>query len=252
MKIKLITFILAILFPVLLYACGGNMNEENAPTTGIEYYSLTPKELNDLKEKAYHGDGDAANRISLYYGITCQNPDKARKWNELAARNGNRTGQWNVATYLFDKPDNESRKKAVFWFEKLANDGDEGGLNMMGEAYEKGIGVKKNLKEAKEYYKKAAYKGEVNSINKLIEFYKKGLGGPADKIKSIAWLKVESSMEIPDPRIKKDYLERVNSLTKELSPSEREKVNSEYENIISKLTDKSGNAMGVPFRKNNE
>ena len=59
--------------------------------------------------------------------------------------------------------------KAIEWCSKSADLGSEKAQFIMGDCYEKGDGVERNLKRAKEWYAKAAKQGYKDAIQRLIE-----------------------------------------------------------------------------------
>ena len=60
-------------------------------------------------------------------------------------------------------------KKAIYWYEKAANQGDLDAMNYLGLMYKKGYGVNQNYTKASEWYKKACQKGNSHGC----ENYKK-------------------------------------------------------------------------------
>ena len=60
-------------------------------------------------------------------------------------------------------------KKAVEWYRKAAEQGHAWGQNNLGELYEAGKGVKQDLKKAVEWYRKAAEQGNAWGQNNLGE-----------------------------------------------------------------------------------
>lgn len=65
----------------------------------------------------------------------------------------------------------------------------------MGELYEQGIGIPKDLKKSKEFYQKAADKGEVRAMYKLAEILQDE-GGEEDKWAIRYWLEQAAMVEI--------------------------------------------------------
>ena len=59
--------------------------------------------------------------------------------------------------------------KAFYWAKKAVKSEKAKAFLLMGELYEQGIGIPKNLKKSKEFYQKAADKGEVRAMYKLAE-----------------------------------------------------------------------------------
>jgi TPR repeat protein len=68
------------------------------------------------------------------------------------------------------------KKKEMYWVEKAALDGDVDSQLKMAEAYQNGIGVKKDKKAAAAMYEKAAEKGNVGALIRTVYAYAYGNG----------------------------------------------------------------------------
>jgi len=77
-----------------------------------------------------------------------------------AAKQGDKTAQYNLAQMYYESGKKADLKKAVLWWTRVAQQGDEFAQCNLGRAYENGEGVRKNLPKAKEWYEAAAKQGE--------------------------------------------------------------------------------------------
>lgn len=77
--------------------------------------------------------------------------------------------------------------KAFYWAKKAVKSEKAKAFLLMGELYEQGIGIPKDLKKSKEFYQKAADKGEVRAMYKLAEILQDE-GGEEDKWAIRYWL----------------------------------------------------------------
>ena len=124
--------------------------------------------------------------MSLISGVGCErNLDEGIKWMTKAAEQGYIPAIYNLGffylrglsttkikppsfvlkdeTYKFPK----DRNKAAYFFQKGADLGNTGCQCMLGLCYEKGFGVKQDMKEAVKWYRKAARRGDKMAKNHL-------------------------------------------------------------------------------------
>ena len=78
--------------------------------------------------------------------------------------------------------------KALSWFNKAANQGNDFALFNLGFLYEKGIGVEKNEKKAFSLFKQSAEKGYPQAQRKLAHCYYFGTGTAKDIDTAIYWM----------------------------------------------------------------
>ncbi|MCW8933712.1 MAG: hypothetical protein OQK98_03215 [Gammaproteobacteria bacterium] len=108
---------------------------------------------------------------------------KAKDWYQKAAVNNYKPAKHRL-TYLEVK---NSGFKASHkpWLKDLSADARKGDLEamyMLGEMHENGIGVKKNLKQARSYYKAASTRGSVDAENRLYVVEEKLYKAKADRL----------------------------------------------------------------------
>jgi len=109
--------------------------------------------------------------------------NKAREWYQKSAANKYKPAKHRL-TYLDVKRSGFKPPHKV-WLKDLSTDakkGDVEALYLLGEMSEYGIGVKKNLAQARAYYKSASTKGNVDAENRLYEVEDKLNQSKADKL----------------------------------------------------------------------
>ncbi|MDR3390420.1 MAG: tetratricopeptide repeat protein [Sulfuriferula sp.] len=80
-------------------------------------------------------------------------------------------------------------RQAAYWFEQAAQQGNPYAQMALGDLYEQGEGVAKNLKLAADWREKAAKRGNVQAQLKLGQMYLAGVGVDKDLNKAEYWLK---------------------------------------------------------------
>ena len=134
------------------------------PLMGADNDKPVPKDLKSLKALAEKGDARAQNNLGLRYSI------------------------------------GQDDREAVKWYRKAA---DQKGLpaamaqNFLGDMYNGGKGVKKDLKEAVKWYRKVAEQGYPFGQNKLGLMYWEGEGVPQDFVTAYAWVDIATTNRNP-------------------------------------------------------
>lgn len=107
-----------------------------------------------------------------------------------AAERGNDGAQLLLAfEYLHgDAARKKDEKKAVFWFERAAVQGNVVAQKMLGDLYEQGRGVSENLKVSADWRTKAALRGNTEAQVNLGRMYLVGAGVKKDTQKAEYWL----------------------------------------------------------------
>jgi hypothetical protein len=93
-------------------------------------------------------------------------PIKAFNWYLKAAEQEHPTAQLNLGLLYWKEKDYSN---ALDWFHKSAEKGNDGAQFVIGEMYSGGMGVKKNLDEARKWYTIAAKRGNVPARKRLKE-----------------------------------------------------------------------------------
>lgn len=131
-----------------------------------------------LLEKVAEQDSTTATLLGEIYDkglYTRPNHQKAIYWYEKDLENGNDSAAVSLAPLYIE---NKQYAKALKELNRIKNfpELEAGAKYFLGEMYEKGLGVKKDLKQAFAYYKKSADSYDVDSMLKTAEFYKAGKG----------------------------------------------------------------------------
>ena len=87
---------------------------------------------------------------------------------------------------------------AAKWFEKAAVQGNGYAEGTLGDLYEDGLGVVRNLKLAFDWREKAANRGNVKAQLDLGKMYLEGLGVPKNSQKALQWLDRSATEGNPD------------------------------------------------------
>ena len=93
----------------------------------------------------------------------------ALEWFTKSAEKGDAGAQYEAGAMHYDKGRHE---EAFKWFTKSAAQGDTDAITNLGECYEKGEGVMKDIPEAFKLYAKAAEKGDAEAkknIRRLVD-----------------------------------------------------------------------------------
>lgn len=109
--------------------------------------------------------------------------NKAKDWYKKSAANNYKPAKHRL-TYLEVKSGGFKASHKP-WLKDLSADakkGDVEAMFLLGEMYESGTGIKKNLKQAKAYYKAASTKGNVDAEYRLYEVEDKLNRAKADKL----------------------------------------------------------------------
>jgi TPR repeat protein len=96
--------------------------------------------------------------------------------------------------------------KAMEWFEKAADQGNDSGQDSIGDMYYRGEGVPQDYGQAMEWYQKAADQGNDSAQDSLGEMYYLGEGVPKDIGTALGWFKKAAAQGNPDAQSKLDLL----------------------------------------------
>ncbi len=104
-----------------------------------------------------------ANSIGASYALGDEglprNYKKAIFWYQIGALQGDFIAQCNLGQMFYDGDVNKSYVKARKWFHESAKQGDGQAMYYLGEIYRNGYGVKKSFELAVYWYKKAVADG---------------------------------------------------------------------------------------------
>ncbi|MBR5085260.1 MAG: sel1 repeat family protein, partial [Prevotella sp.] len=145
--------------------------------------NISDKDLEVLMKKAESGDAEAQTQLGYYHRGT-GDERQAMAWFTKAANQGNLDAQCEQALYYIRVGGKKFVQKAIECINKAVSQGSPKALDLLGQVYEAGKGVKMNKKRALECYAGAAEKGYVSSYfnagkiedepEKAIEWFSKG------------------------------------------------------------------------------
>src|ERR1051325_9729672 len=120
---KMIAFLLALF--VGFYACAQSQSPKSSDkiVSAVSSLTLRPNQVVKLSDEGRKGSGDAALRLSLYYGSVKVDLDRSEYWTTIAAENGNAVAQYNVWVQLNESSNSDDKKRAIFWLRKSAEQG---------------------------------------------------------------------------------------------------------------------------------
>src|SRR5258708_4570315 len=112
-----------LLLAIAMVACRSQQKPAVYPT--IYSLILTDTQVADFTEKASHGDGDAAFKLSQFYFMVKLERDTGLKWLTKAAECGHTIAQYNMGFCYDGKtyPDLTDIKKAKYWYQRAADNG---------------------------------------------------------------------------------------------------------------------------------
>jgi TPR repeat protein len=103
---------------------GGDEADSGPSIAGVADFDLSQQERRAMIGRAAKGDGAAALSLYNYYQFIRGDRAKAAEWLRVAARNGDPTGQYNLAILLLERPTAKNVRGARRLLEMLAERGD--------------------------------------------------------------------------------------------------------------------------------
>ncbi|RIA94269.1 hypothetical protein C1645_818259 [Glomus cerebriforme] len=166
----------------------------------LPYKKILPKELyKDLLNYFLDNDYNSVKNEHSIAQITLgnfyengenieKNLEKAIYWYNKAAENGNDVAQYNLGKhYRLGKGVEKDEVKAFEYYKKSADQGYLCAQFQLGQCYDKGIGIEVNKTKAFELYKTAAEKGHINAQIMLGNLYENGDNIEKNLEKAIYW-----------------------------------------------------------------
>lgn len=156
-------------------------------TTGLEKVVLA-----DVETQANAGNGVAQWELGrrYYYFKATKDDVKALYWFEKAAQQAVPWAEYETATmYELGEGGPADPKKAFFWYQKSASDGIDEAYADLGMMYMEGDGAPKDQAEAIKWLQKGVDAKEVRAETLLGQYYRDGTGVPQDVAKAQTLLK---------------------------------------------------------------
>jgi TPR repeat protein len=119
------SFFLGILIILILFVSFVFILRNRQGMAMNDTWDLSAGEQHSLEEKAKLGDADAAFDLYLFFDAVQENPQKAFYWLEYAAKNGHKTAAYSLGIHYEQAPNLHDLEKALFWYEKAAQLGDD-------------------------------------------------------------------------------------------------------------------------------
>ena len=155
-------------------------------------------EIENIIKSAQDGDAESQEYLGEFYctgqhGMP-QNFEKALFWFEKAANQENSTAQNNLG-YLYSngKGTSQDYSKALYWFTKAIENGNADAYLNLGNMYRLGQGVPVDLMRAVQLFRESAFKGVAEAQYNLGIMYGKGSGVPQNYILAYAWCSIPAS-----------------------------------------------------------
>ena len=151
------------------------------------------KAFESMKQAMNEGYVPAINAVGLFYqngwGVEAS-PAKALEYFQKGAELGEQWALLNLANqYMTGHLLPKNPEKAFSLYEKSANQGNAIAQFSLANLYTEGAGVKKDFTKATEWLEKAAGQGHVEAQRVLGSYYFVGAGVPVDREKGIYWLR---------------------------------------------------------------
>jgi TPR repeat protein len=150
------------------------------------YYKKLNEQISELKKQVDNGDSCATNKLGLMYkngiGLVVQDYEKALKYFERAEQLGNNDVFFHLGE-IYDKSlgVKQDYPRAIGYYERALQLGNIDALINLGNLYYS-FGVLRDYTKAKVYYERAAKLGNSDALYKLGMLYKNGFGVKQDYV----------------------------------------------------------------------
>ena len=165
-------------------------------------YLLAVEYLEKASIKNYHEAHILLGRI--YYrgeGYIGKDPQRARRFFNNSASQGNRKGQYYLAgMYYVGDVVEQDYQQAKALFEKSAAQNYPPSQYFLGQLYYHGHGVKRDYQKALDWYKKAAEQRHVPAILRVAQFHQLGYGVAESEIEALKYYKKAALLDSADAR----------------------------------------------------
>lgn len=198
-------------------------------------FYLSDEEKKIITTKANRGDSEAAFRLAMYYGFYEFRNDQYLDWLNIAAKNGHTTAQYNLAYELERSHEEEKKRQAISWYNKLAQSGDLRSQIALAEIYEAGKLVPKDLYQAKGLYEKAAFSGSDSAILKMVDIYLEGIGCDKDVITAYSWLLLAETKIHPESVTGHMIADKKKKMQEQLSSSEIDRAEEKFSGLAERI-----------------
>ena len=105
----------AIFVGVLVPAANSPRAQEAKPIGGVQDFAVTARDILALRARALSGSGEAALRLSRYYGFVLHDAKAEVYWLQIAAENGSSLAQLDYAYKLAEGRNPDDQSRAMYW-----------------------------------------------------------------------------------------------------------------------------------------
>lgn len=160
---------------------------------GLDLPLSISQECEELLTKSMYGNAVAQNRLGhCYYdgkGIE-QDYEKAVYWYQKSAEQGNNWGQYYLGKCYYDgKGIQQNYSESVKWYRKSAEQGNSYAQEALGNCYYNGKGIEQSYEDAVMWYRKSAKKGNSNATNKIGYCFFEGKGIKRNYKEAFKWFR---------------------------------------------------------------
>lgn len=92
------------------------------PAMGSQAFVIPPNEIPSLQRDALRGSGEAAYKLAQFYDFVVLDTQEGLRWKIIAAENGHANGMYALGLTLKNRPDEQSKERARYWFEKVSKE----------------------------------------------------------------------------------------------------------------------------------
>jgi TPR repeat protein len=165
-----------------------------------------------MKDEAGNRESEALEKIGGMYQKGDELPQRSSEainWYRKATENGDGRVQIKLASLLLQNPNGTTNyAEARRLCEGAAGLHYSPGAYCMGQIYDHGWGVERNLSEAAKWYSDAANMGLAVATLRVGEMYWKGEGLKQDKISAYEFIYLAASADIPEAKQESEMLEK--------------------------------------------
>jgi len=177
----------------------------------VSAYAMTKGEARQLMYGA--GRGNGANLAQL----------------QSSAKSGDPLAQTYFGVYFFFFK--KDYTKAMYWYQKAADQGNALGEMSLGMSYEQGKGVPQDYTKAMDWYQKSADQGNAGAQESLGEMYENGRGILTNVVVAYALYNLSATI---DPSSNNSATDRRDNLVKGMTVSQTEKAQALTQRMMNK------------------
>lgn len=159
--------------------------------------------------------GSMMGAVKLALALEQEQPAEAERLLRRAAKSGFLRGTRELARFLIDRGEPESRREGLDWLRRAEEQGDQEAANVLGVYHARGeAGLPQDFTEAARHFRVAAQGGHANGAYSLGYLYATGQGVPRSKAQAALWLRraLELARASGEPRLEAAARQRLAEL----------------------------------------